>query len=240
VTVTPPGGAARSLTLRGAALVLAVVLAAAAGGYWAYHLQRHPTVYLAPSAPAPPPAATAAPVSARKVPERVPDLSLPDVRGKAHALSEWAGRPLMINFWATWCEPCQREIPLLKTIRREYAANGIEIVGIALDSADAVSKYAADHSMTYPLLIGERGGLEAAAAFGMETVLPFTVFADSQGRIVGLKIGELHQNEADLILGLVRQVDDGKLTLEVARRQVSESLPRLGAARAGSGDAAAQ
>jgi thiol-disulfide isomerase/thioredoxin len=247
VTDAPPGEAARPPTPRGPSprgitLALVVVLASAAGGYWAHHLNRRPTAYVAPSAPAPtplPPGAPDAP-AARKIPERVPTLTLPDVRGKPHGLAEWSGRPLLVNFWATWCEPCQREIPLLKTIRREYAANGVEIVGIALDSAGAVSKYATDHAMGYPILVGERGGLEAAAAFGMDTVLPFTVFADSRGEIVGLKIGELHQDEADLILGLVRQVDDGKLTLEAARHQVSETLPHLGAARAGSGDAAAQ
>lgn len=197
--VIPPG-AGRSPTPGGVALALSLLLASAAAGFWFYRLHHHPSVYVAPDALRAPPGATAAPAMGRKTPERVPDLALPDAQGAPHHLSEWAGRPLLVNFWATWCEPCQREIPLLKTLRREYAANGLEIVGIAIDSADSVSKYAADHAMGYPVLIGERGGLEAAAAFGMDTVLPFTVFADAQGRIVALKIGELHRDEAERYL----------------------------------------
>jgi thiol-disulfide isomerase/thioredoxin len=146
----------------------------------------------------------------------------------------------VVNFWATWCEPCRREIPLLKALRREYAPKKLAIVGIALDSAESVRSYAASHGMQYPVLVGERGGLEAAQAFGMDTVLPFSVFADRRGRIVGLKVGELHRDEAELILGVVGRVDSDELTLEAAREEITAALPRLSAARAGSGNAAAQ
>jgi thiol-disulfide isomerase/thioredoxin len=239
VIVIPPG-AGRSPTPGGVALALSLLLVSAAAGFWFYRLHHQASVYVAPGAQRAPPGSTAAPTAGRKTPDRVPNLALPDAQGRQHSLSEWADRPLVVNFWATWCEPCQREIPLLKALRREYAGNSLEIVGIAIDSADSVSKYTADHALGYPVLIGERGGLEAAAAFGMDTVLPFTVFADAQGRIVALKIGELHRDEAELILGLVGSLDQNKVTLEAARRQISESLPRLGNARAGAGDAAAR
>jgi hypothetical protein len=97
----------------------------------------------------------------------------------------------MINFWATWCSPCRREIPLLKTLRHERAGDGLEIVGIAVDFREAVQKYAREMGIDYPVLVGEQDALEAIAAFGMDTVFPFTVFADRQGRIVTLKIGEM-------------------------------------------------
>ena len=236
--VIPPG-AGRSPTPGGVALALSLLLASAAAGFWFYRLHHHASVYVAPGAPRAPRGSTGAPAFGRKTPERVPDLILPDAQGRQHSLSEWTDRPLMVNFWATWCEPCQREIPLLKELRREHAGNGLEIVGIAIDSADSVSKYAADHAMGYPILMGERGGLEAAAAFGMDAVLPFTVFADARGRIVSLRIGELHRDEAELILGLVDRLDQDKVTLEAARREISESLPRLANARASAGDAAA-
>jgi thiol-disulfide isomerase/thioredoxin len=238
VTDIPPG-AGGSPTARALAFALSVLLASAAAGFWVYRLNHRASTYVAPASDGTPRPAEA-PAPGRKSPERLPALTLPDISGKPHSLSEWAGRPLMVNFWATWCEPCQREIPLLKDLRREHAGNGLEIVGIAIDSAESVAKYAADHGMGYPILIGERGGLAAAAAFGMDTVLPFTVFADAQGRIVALRIGELHRDEAELILGLVRQVDGNKLTLEAARRQIGASLPRLGAAHAAAGDAATQ
>jgi thiol-disulfide isomerase/thioredoxin len=240
VTGIPPG-TGRSPTARGMAFALSVLLASAGAGFWVYRLNHRASTYVAPAPAGARPRPAEAPAAAgRKSPERLPALTLPDTSGKPHSLSEWAGRPLMVNFWATWCEPCQREIPLLEDLRREHAGNGLEIVGIAIDSADSVAKYARDHSMGYPILIGERGGLAAAAAFGMDTVLPFTVFADAQGRIVGVRIGELHRDQAELILGLVSQVDENKLTLEAARREIGTSLPRLGAAHAPTGDAVTQ
>jgi thiol-disulfide isomerase/thioredoxin len=184
----------------------------------------------APSLSTEPPGETATP-AAPAVPESLPDIALPGADGKVHRLSEWAGRPLVINFWATWCEPCRREIPLLNDLRREHAANKLEIVGIAIDQADPVRQYASDHGIAYPLLLGEREGLEAARAFGMETVLPFSVFADRRGRVVTLKVGELHRDEAELILGRIREVDAGRLSLDTARPEISAGIRALREAR---------
>jgi hypothetical protein len=85
--------------------------------------------------------------------------------------------------------------------------------------------------MTYPLLLGEREGLEAARAFGMETVLPFSVFADRKGHVVTLKVGELHRDEAELILGRIREVDAGRLSLDAARPEISAEIRALREAR---------
>lgn len=155
-----------------------------------------------------------------------------DRAGVRRKLSEWKGRPLVINFWATWCEPCRREIPLLLRLRQEHAADGLEVVGIAVDSRDAVLKYAQDMHIDYPVLIGEQEGLQAVQSFGMETVLPFSVFADTQGRIVTLKVGELHADEAAYILDRVRDVDTGRLPLGDARREISTEIAQLAAERA--------
>jgi thiol-disulfide isomerase/thioredoxin len=169
-----------------------------------------------------PPAPPAA--SPPKVPERVPELRLPASDGRTHSLTEWKGRPLVVNFWATWCEPCRREIPLLQALRHEQSANGLEIVGIAVDSRESVEKYATAHKIDYPLLVGEREGLQAAAAFGMETVLPFSVFADREGRVVTLKIGELHRDEAELILARIQDLQAGKLSLAAAQAQITAGV----------------
>ena len=86
--------------------------------------------------------------------------------------------------------------------------------------------------MTYPLLIGEKDGLEVVSALGMDTVLPFSVFADRAGRIVTLKIGELQAEEARLILDRMDDLDAGRMGLEAAREQIATGIARLNAVRA--------
>jgi len=225
-------------------VVLGVLLASALVGFVTYRLVRPAELTRGPGATVAPPTSSttgidelaAQPaVAARKVPDQLPDIRLPGTDGALHKLSDWSGKPLLVNFWATWCEPCRREIPLLKSLRREHAAERLEIVGIAVDQAEDVRKYAKTHAIDYPVLVGEDGGLAAATAFGMETVLPFSVFADAQGDVVTLKIGELHQDEAELILGRLRDVETGRLTLPAARAQIAEGVRRLSQARTGSG-----
>lgn len=217
----------------------AVLLASAAVGFIAYRLLlRPPSVRAALAVPLKPTPGLPgrepedAPTPQAKVPEQLPDLRLPGIDGAVHSLKDWKDRPLVVNFWATWCDPCRREIPLLKTLRHEHAGDRLEIVGIAVDYLDEVQKYAQAHGIDYPLLIGDEGGLEAVNAFGMETVLPFSVFADRHGRIVTLKVGELHQDEAELILDRVRAVDAGTLALPAAREQISAGIRRLRTAHA--------
>jgi thiol-disulfide isomerase/thioredoxin len=218
-----------------------MLLASAAIGFITYRLLVRPTsvqaTIAAPVKPAPGASGTEVPTEGSpappiKVPEQLPEIRLPGIDGAAHGLTDWKDRPLVVNFWATWCDPCRREIPLLKALRREHAADRLEIVGIAVDSPDEVRKYAQAHGIDYPVLVGDQGGLEAVNSFGMETVLPFSVFADRHGRIVTLKVGELHRDEAELILDRVRAVDAGTLALPAARDQISEGVRRLRTAHA--------
>jgi thiol-disulfide isomerase/thioredoxin len=227
--------------IAGALLAVAVVAAGAGAGVLLYRVNTPPRVALTVDrSPAPPPPAadadepTAEPQApARTIPQQLPPIRLPDLEGRTRSLGDFQGRLLVVNFWATWCEPCRREIPLLQTLRRERAKNGIEIVGIALDHRDDVEKYARTRDIQYPLLIGERGGLEAANAFGMDTVLPFSVFADRTGRIVTLKVGELHADEAALILDRLTDLDQGRLALPATREQIASGIARLAASREG-------
>ena len=219
--------------LRGALLVGLVLLGSLALGFFAHHLARPQATTLRPIAAASPPTAAEldeAP-SPRAIPEQLPPIALPGLSGKARSLEEWRGRPLVVNFWATWCEPCRREIPLLKRLRHEHAADGLEVVGIAIDSGEEVRKYAAARGIDYPLLVGEDGGLAAANALGMDTVLPFSVFADREGRILALKVGELHPEEATLILARLQDEDSGRLSLEAARKAIAAGMQKAAAAR---------
>jgi thiol-disulfide isomerase/thioredoxin len=161
---------------------------------------------------------------AHPVPETLPAVTMPDREGVSRQLSEWKGRPLIVNFWATWCGPCREEIPLLKELRNQRARDRLEIVGIAIDRREDVLKYAHAMGIDYPVLIGEKEGYAAAESFGVSLVLPFSVFADSRGRIVTLKIGELHPDEAAYILDRVRDIDMHRLELTDARRQIADKL----------------
>ena len=225
--------------------VAAVLLASGLVGFLSYRFLRPHAATPGPAAlaravpptvesePAVEPAPEASAPATAKVPDRLPDVQLPGTDGKVHRLADWKGKPLAVNFCATWCDPCRREIPLLKELRREHAKDGLEIVGIAIDYADKVTKYASAHGIGYPLLLGDEGGLTAAAAFGMEAVLPFTVFADREGRVVTIKVGELHRDEAELILARLRDVETGRLSLSAAQVQISAGVRQMREARAG-------
>lgn len=226
-----------------------LLAACAAGGFLLYRLTlpaRGPTLYPdTPAGPAHTPAALPDPAAApeaapavRKIPDQVPAIRLPGLDGVPRSLADFRGKLLVINFWATWCDPCRREIPLLQALRRERAKDGVEIVGIAVDHRDEVAKYVAIQGIAYPILVGETGGLEAVSAFGMDTVLPFSVFADRTGRVITLKVGELHADEAGLILDRVADLDQGRLTLGAARAAIATGISRLNALRTAEGSAA--
>lgn len=173
------------------------------------------------------------------VPTSLPGFALADIEGEMRTLAHWSGRPLLVNYWATWCAPCRREIPLLNELRAEALAPGLEVIGIAVDFREDVLAYAQETPIDYPLLIGEEDGLAAVQAMGMQPAFPFTVFADSQQRILTVKVGELHRDEAELILERLAAVDAGTLTLADARGQIDAGLKELATRRAAAGDAAA-
>jgi thiol-disulfide isomerase/thioredoxin len=167
------------------------------------------------------------------VPEALPDLQMPNLSGRQVSLHSFLGHPLIINFWATWCAPCRREIPLLLQLRRRHQAEGLEVVGIAVDFRESVAAYLKRTPIDYPLLIGEQQGLDAAAQFGMEPVLPFSVFVDAHGQVVAVKIGELHAPEADYLVDTLHNIDHGQMTLTEARERIAKRLQQLSLERAG-------
>ncbi|MBM4218758.1 MAG: TlpA family protein disulfide reductase [Gammaproteobacteria bacterium] len=204
---------------------LLILLLALGAGATAYLLSRawlapEPALITLPAAPTAP-----KPV----IPERRPDVALADRDGKLRQLSEWDGRPQIINFWATWCAPCRREIPMLNEIARDPALAEFALIGIAVDFREDVLSFLGTTPIEYTVLIGEQDGLDAARAFGVESLgLPFTVFVDRAGRIVTLHVGELHRSQADVILSAVRALDAGRIDLQAAREQIRTQAPKIG------------
>jgi thiol-disulfide isomerase/thioredoxin len=168
------------------------------------------------------------------IPERLPPFTLADRAGKPTAISSFAGHSLIINFWATWCAPCRREIPLLQALQAEWAGRGATVVGIAVDHRDPVLEFADRFKMAYPLLIGEQDALDAATALGVDSpVFPFTVFTDRRGDVVALFVGELHRPQAELILGEVQNLNQGTVELTAARHAIAAGLEQLALKPAG-------
>jgi len=127
--------------------------------------------------------------------------SFVDLAGRTRRLSEWQGRILLCNFWATWCAPCREEIPMLVAAHQKYGPKGVEIVGIAIDNASKVREFVSTFAISYPILLAEGEGLALMRQLGNGSGgLPYTVVVDRQGDIVHRKLGALKQPEVDQIL----------------------------------------
>jgi len=224
--------------LRIAGLILVVVVGVWAGvrihsgRLAAEHLAGVRTPVGAASPPTPSDLIEEAPTPV-KIPDRLPEFSLTALDGKSTPIGSWKGKSLIINFWATWCAPCRREIPLLESLSGQWAARGVQVIGIAVDHRDSVSRYAQELNIGYPLLIGE-DALDVAGSLGFASpVFPFTVFTDRRGEVVALYVGELHKPQADLILSTVQTLNDDQVQLKQARQSIAEGLHTLRSSKPG-------
>jgi thiol-disulfide isomerase/thioredoxin len=117
-------------------------------------------------------------------------IRLPDSDDQARDLAAYRGRVLVVNFWATWCGPCRDEMPDLQKIEDEYGPRGVEIVGIAIDRADAVRDFRRSTAIRYPLLVADLGGAELARQLGdADGALPYTAVLGRSGTIVERHLG---------------------------------------------------
>ena len=129
-------------------------------------------------------------------------VELPDLDGKVQRLDQWRGRVMVVNFWATWCEPCKAEMPQFIRAQAEQGPKGLQFVGIAVDSADKVQHFAQDLGVNYPTLIGGMGAIELSRDLGNKLMaLPFTIVVDRQGRIAHTQLGPLKDDKLQAIVG---------------------------------------
>jgi peroxiredoxin len=126
----------------------------------------------------------------------LPEFSLPDLSGKMHSIKEWQGKVLVINFWATWCPPCLKEMPEFAAMQNEYSDQGLQFIGIALDDPEPVKEFIASHNINYPILMGEDQGPRIAHDLGnIVNTVPFTVIVDKNGFVIKSHMGTLTKDE---------------------------------------------
>jgi thiol-disulfide isomerase/thioredoxin len=124
--------------------------------------------------------------------DNLPDFRLPDLAGREIASSSWAGKVLVINYWASWCPPCVREMPTLIRAQQAYDPGQFQVVGIAIDTQDAVEQFLIDHPVNYPILIGNVDSMDISRRLGNRMYgIPFTVIFDRSGRRTFSQVGEV-------------------------------------------------
>lgn len=177
----------KSLLTRTNGLILLMALVAAGAGYLFGGQWRQPTL---------PPERGPAAV---EVGEQRPDLALPDTAGQTRTLSEWDGKLVLVNFWASWCPPCREEMPDLDAAQQRHGEHGLQVLGIATDDHESVHRFLREFPVGYPILIEEPAlTSDAAARFGNNRgALPFSVLISRDGRILAQHFGKLNSEQLD-------------------------------------------
>ena len=148
-----------------------------------------------------------------------PSFTLVDLDGTEHDLSEWSGKHRLLNFWATWCAPCRREIPLLKTFQDEHGENGFVVIGIAVDFPDQVAAYAEEAQFNYPILVGQEDAMAVAETSGVEFIgMPFTMIVAADGELINTHIGEIMDSHLEHIVRVLTMLDNGEIDKASARK----------------------
>ena len=146
-----------------------------------------------------------------------PDFSLADLEGNTREMSEWAGKYRLLNFWATWCAPCRREIPLLKAFQQEHD-DRYQVIGIAVDFLEPVQAYAEETDFNYPVLIGQEDAMAVAETSGIEFIgMPFTMIVAGDGELLNAHFGEILESDLEHMVEVIDKLDRGEIDRSGAR-----------------------
>ena len=122
--------------------------------------------------------------------------SMNDAAGASHALSQWKGKALVVNFWAPWCAPCVKEMPELAALATDSAAKNINVIGIGIDSPTNIAEFATKVKVSYPLYVAGMSGTELSRSFGNTSgSLPYTVLIGADGKVRKTYLGQLKFDE---------------------------------------------
>lgn len=128
--------------------------------------------------------------------QQLMSLSLTDSEGQLQKLSQWQGKFLVVNFWATWCAPCVQEMPELSALQKDLSKSNIQFLGLGIDSSKNIAEYASKYQISYPLFSAGMEGTELSRQLGNQAGgLPFTVLITADGRLVKSYLGRLKIDE---------------------------------------------
>lgn len=129
--------------------------------------------------------------------DHLPAFSYPDIQGNERSSAEWQNKIVVLNFWATWCPPCRKEMPVFIEIQAKNPEN-VQFVGIAIDDKDAVVQFADMMGINYPTLLGDMNAISLSKQLGNRfSGLPFTAIFDNSGKLVSRHSGELTREELE-------------------------------------------
>ena len=129
------------------------------------------------------------------------EFAIKDIEGKVRNITDWKGKVVLLNFWATWCPPCLREIPAFVSLQNKYKNANFQIVGLAMDKLEDVKIFAKDMGINYPILVTEIEAMELARLYGNTVgALPFSVFINEKGVVTHTIVGELSMFKAEKII----------------------------------------
>lgn len=125
-------------------------------------------------------------------------LTLPDLDGRPQAIAQWRDKVLVVNYWASWCAPCVEEIPAFSRLQRQYAAQGVQFVGIGIDHPENMQAFVKATPVAYPLLVADPA---ASQMPGLQIKgLPYTLVIGPDGRVQGSRLGRLDESRLNSIL----------------------------------------
>lgn len=125
-------------------------------------------------------------------------LTLPDLDGRPQAIAQWRGKVLVVNFWASWCAPCVQEMPAFSRLQREFAAQGVQFVGIGIDEVANMRTFVKATPVAYPLLMADPAGGQTPAV--QVKGLPYTLVIGRDGQLEGSRLGRLDEARLEPIL----------------------------------------